>query len=100
MDLAVGRLSKIHSINAAEFAIVVSDRCQCQGIGTELLQRLLQVSRDEQLNTITADILVDNYGMQKVCEELGFRIQRTDDPTVVKAQIEVKKSPSTAEFSD
>ncbi len=87
--LAVGRLSKIHGTNAAEFAIVVSDRCQCQGIGTELLQRLLQVSRDEQLNTITADILVDNYGMQKVCEKLGFRIQPTDDSTVVKAQIDI-----------
>ncbi|MBD2410211.1 acetyl CoA synthetase subunit alpha [Nostoc calcicola FACHB-389] len=87
--LAVGRLSKIHGTSEAEFAIVVSDRSQCQGIGTELLQRLLQVSRDEQLNKITADILVDNYGMQKVCEKLGFRIERTDDPTVVKAQIDI-----------
>ncbi|BAZ49499.1 GCN5-related N-acetyltransferase [Nostoc sp. NIES-4103] len=86
--LAVGRLSKIHNTNEAEFAIVVSDRCQCQGIGTELLRRLLQVSRDEQLTKITADILVDNYGMQKVCEKLGFRIEPTDDPTVVKAEID------------
>jgi acetyltransferase len=85
--LAVGRLSKIHGTNTAEFAIVVSDRAQCQGIGTELLRRLLQVGRDEQLSSITADILVDNYAMQKVCEKLGFRIERTDDPTVVKAQI-------------
>ncbi|QKQ74881.1 bifunctional acetate--CoA ligase family protein/GNAT family N-acetyltransferase [Nostoc sp. TCL240-02] len=97
--LAVGRLSKIHGTNEAEFAIVVCDRSQCQGIGTELLQRLLQVSRDEQLNKITADILVDNYGMQKVCEKLGFDIERTDDPTVVKAEIEVKKSLSTADYS-
>ncbi|MFW9258092.1 bifunctional acetate--CoA ligase family protein/GNAT family N-acetyltransferase [Nostoc sp. CALU 546] len=88
--LAVGRLSKIHSTNEAEFAIVVSDRSQCQGIGTELLQRLLQVSRDEQLNKITADILVDNYGMQKVCEKLGFRIEHTDDPTVLKTEIDIK----------
>ncbi|MBH8564169.1 bifunctional acetate--CoA ligase family protein/GNAT family N-acetyltransferase [Nostoc sp. CENA67] len=86
--LAVGRLSKIHNTNEAEFAILVSDRCQCQGIGTELLRRLLQVSRDEQLTKITADILVDNYAMQKVCEKLGFRIERTDDPTVVKAEID------------
>ncbi|GAX38621.1 bifunctional acetate--CoA ligase family protein/GNAT family N-acetyltransferase [Nodularia sp. NIES-3585] len=85
--LAVGRLSKIHGTNTAEFAIVVCDRFQCQGIGTELLQRLLQVSRDEQLTRVTADILVDNYVMQKVCEHLGFRIERTDDPTLVKAQV-------------
>ncbi|RCJ26495.1 acetyl CoA synthetase subunit alpha [Nostoc sp. ATCC 43529] len=87
--LAVGRLSKIHGTNEAEFAIVVSDRCQCQGIGTELLKRLVQISQNEQLNRITADILADNYGMQKVCEKLGFRIERTDDPTVVKAQIDI-----------
>lgn len=89
--LAVGRLSKLHGTNEAEFAIVVGDRTQFQGIGTELLRRLLQVSRDEQLNRITADILVDNYGMQKVCEKLGFRIKRTDDPTVVKAEIDLNK---------
>ncbi|MDB9372533.1 bifunctional acetate--CoA ligase family protein/GNAT family N-acetyltransferase [Nodularia sphaerocarpa] len=89
--LAVGRLSKIHGRNEAEFAIVVCDRFQCQGIGTELLRRLLQVSQDEQLTRISADILSENYPMQKVCETLGFRIERTDDPSVVKAQIDFKK---------
>lgn len=29
--------------------------------------------------------------MQKVCEKLGFRIERTDDSGVVKAQIDIKK---------
>ncbi len=87
--LAVGRLSKIHGTNAAEFAIVVCDRFQSQGIGTELLRRLLKVSQDEQLTRITADILSDNYAMQKICENLGFQIERTDYPTVVQAQIEI-----------
>ncbi|WP_066382256.1 bifunctional acetate--CoA ligase family protein/GNAT family N-acetyltransferase [Anabaena sp. CA = ATCC 33047] len=85
--LAVGRLSKLHGSNAAEFAILVSDRHQCQGIGKELLRRLLQVGRDEQITHITADILADNRGMQKVCEKLGFRLQRTSDTTVMKAEI-------------
>jgi acetyltransferase len=87
--LAVGRLSKLHASNEAEFAIVVSDRYQCQGLGTELLQRLIQVSRDEQLHRITADILRDNYVMQKVCQSLGFQVDHTDDLTIVKAWMDI-----------
>ncbi|MBR8840347.1 MAG: bifunctional acetate--CoA ligase family protein/GNAT family N-acetyltransferase [Stigonema ocellatum SAG 48.90 = DSM 106950] len=86
--LAVGRLSKLHGTNEAEFAIVVSDRYQCRGLGTELLLRLLQVSRDEQLSTISADILTDNVAMQRVCEKVGFHIEQTADPTVVRAFID------------
>ncbi|HIK06182.1 MAG TPA: bifunctional acetate--CoA ligase family protein/GNAT family N-acetyltransferase [Trichormus sp. M33_DOE_039] len=85
--LAVGRLSKLHGTNTAEFAMLVSDRYQCQGIGTELVKRLLQVGRDEQITHITADILADNHGMQRVCEKLGFRVKRTSDTTVMKAEI-------------
>ena len=85
--LAVGRLSKLHGTNEAEFAMLVSDRCQCQGLGTELLRRLLQVGLDEQLSIISAEIFTDNHAMQRICEKLGFRIEHTAEPTVVKAQI-------------
>lgn len=87
--LAVGRLSKLHGANKAEFAMLVSDRVQCRGLGTELLRQLLQVGRDEQLDCITAEILSDNSGMQRVCEKLGFHISRTADPSVVKAEIQL-----------
>ncbi|PSM49005.1 acetyl CoA synthetase subunit alpha, partial [Chroococcidiopsis sp. CCALA 051] len=69
--LAVGRLSKLHGFNEAEFAILVGDRHQRQGLGTELLSRLLQVGRDEKLARITGEILAENRAMQKVCEKLG-----------------------------
>jgi acetyltransferase len=86
--LGVGRLSKVHGKNEAEFAILISDYCQCQGLGTELLKQLLQVSKNENLTTINADILANNIGMQRVCEKLGFRISHTNDTSVIKAEIE------------
>lgn len=85
--LAVGRLSKLHGINEAEFAMLVSDLFQCRGLGTELLQRLVQVGRDEQLSRITADILAENTPMQRVCEKVGFRLHRMND--LVKAELEI-----------
>jgi acetyltransferase len=85
--LAVGRLSKLHGNNAAEFAMLVSDKFQYQGLGTELLKRLIEVGKDEKICCITADILADNSGMQKVCEKLGFQIINTSDTTVLRAEI-------------
>ncbi|PMB17160.1 bifunctional acetate--CoA ligase family protein/GNAT family N-acetyltransferase [Fischerella thermalis] len=87
--LAVGRLSKLHGTSEAEFAILVSDRYQCQGLGTELLKRLLEVGRDEQLRLISAEILTENSAMQRVCQKLGFRIYPTVDAAVVRAEIKV-----------
>ncbi len=77
--LAVGRLIKQHGRNEGEFAILVADRHQRSGLGTELLRRLVQVGRDEKLARITADILPENRGMQRVCEKLGFRLTHTSE---------------------
>lgn len=85
--LAVGRLSKLHGTNDAEFSMLVSDQVQCRGLGTKLLSQLLQIGRDEHLDRVTAEILADNAGMQRVCEKLGFQISRTAEPSVVKAEI-------------
>jgi acetyltransferase len=85
--LAVGRLSKRPGKNEAEFALLVGDPFQGQGLGSELLRRLLQVGRDERLDRIVADILPDNYAMQRICKELGFRLQHRMDEGVVEAEL-------------
>ncbi|MBI3961307.1 MAG: GNAT family N-acetyltransferase, partial [Deinococcus sp.] len=87
--LAVGRLSKLPGTNEAEFAILVSDQCQRCGLGTELLRRLVQVGRDERLQRIGADILLDNIAMQRVCEKLGFSLHHDPEDGIVRAEIEL-----------
>ena len=47
--LAVGRLSKMPGGKQAEVAVLVTDLYQRQGLGTELLQRLIEIARDEKL---------------------------------------------------
>lgn len=87
--IAVARLSKLHGLNEAEFAISVSDSFQRQGIGTELLRLLLQVGKDEKLERIKADILPENRAMQRVFEKVGFHLHRT--PDLVQAEIEISR---------
>lgn len=84
--LAASRLSRQHGTNEAEFSMLVSDRVQCQGLGTELLRRLVQIGRDEHLDLITAEILSENRPMQRVCEKLGFQMSQIEDG-IVKAEL-------------
>ena len=78
--LGVGRLTQQPGQNEAEFAMLVIDEYQGEGVGTELLRRLVEVGRDEGLDRITADILRQNQAMQRVCEKLGFDLVRGDEP--------------------
>jgi acetyltransferase len=72
--IGVGRLCKKHGLNEGEFALVIGDRWQGQGLGTALLQNLIEVGRAEKLSRITARILPDNQQMQKISRKLGFRV--------------------------
>lgn len=82
---AVARLSKMHGVNEAEFSLMVSDRYQRQGLGTEMLSRLLDVARAEHLELVSAEILPENTAMQRVCEKVGFGLRRS--PRLVVATI-------------
>jgi acetyltransferase len=88
--LAVGRLRRLSVPQEAEFAIVVSDSYQHRGLGTELLRRLIEVGRAEQIQHITGSILAENRAMQRVCEKLGFHLRRDrNDLRVIVAEIEL-----------
>jgi len=87
--LGVGRLTRQRGVPSGEFAILVSDAVQGQGLGTELLRRVVQVGRDQGLARITADILPENRDMQRVSEKVGFVCRYDTDAGLVKAEIEL-----------
>jgi acetyltransferase len=72
----------------AEFAVIISDRWQNRGLGSELLRQLLQVGRARKLARITADILPENLDMQRVCRKLGFQLEFERSERVIKAHID------------
>jgi len=87
--VAVGRLSKLHARNEAEIAVLVSDRYQGQGLGTELLRLLIEIGRDENLGRIVADILPANRVMRRIARKLGFNLRRAVEEGVVKATVDL-----------
>jgi acetyltransferase len=87
--VGVGRLQGLTAATEAEFALVVADDFQKCGLGTELLRRLIEIGRAEGVQVITADILAENTGMQKVSEKLGFRLTREIGDPIVSARLEL-----------
>jgi acetyltransferase len=85
--IGVGRLIKLRGGLEAEFAILISDAYQQQGLGKELLTRLVQIGRDEKVSRISADILPDNVGMIRVSEQVGFKSKYHLEDGVVKAEL-------------
>ncbi|HEY8743004.1 MAG TPA: bifunctional acetate--CoA ligase family protein/GNAT family N-acetyltransferase, partial [Chloroflexota bacterium] len=80
--LGVGRWTRAHAAPEAEFALVVSDSAQHQGLGTELLRQLIHTARAEGLRRLTGDILPESWAMQRLCVELGFHLDHPAGDTV------------------
>jgi acetyltransferase len=73
--LGVGRLTRLRDENEAEFAILISDKWQGHGLGTRLLELLVQIGRAEGLSGIMAHILPENSAMQHVAKKAGFALR-------------------------
>ncbi|MEN7549398.1 bifunctional acetate--CoA ligase family protein/GNAT family N-acetyltransferase [Rapidithrix thailandica] len=87
--IGVGRLTKYRTEEKAEFAIIISDYYQGKGLGAELLKRLIEIGKKEQLKEIVADILPENRGMKTVCEKLGFQVKMDLEEQVLKAKLKL-----------
>jgi acetyltransferase len=71
--VGVGRLNKLRGRgNEAEVAVLVSDFYQNQGLGMELLRRVIQVARDEKVSRVSSEMMRENLAMRTISTKLGF----------------------------
>ena len=87
--IAIGRLSKLRGRNAAELAVLVDDRHQHLGMGTELFRRLIEVARDEKMQRVESIILAENRDMLAICQKLGFQMQSDMEDGTVRAELKL-----------
>ena len=73
--VAVARLSKLHTDNAGEFAVVVTDQWQRKGLGSEMTKRLIEIAKHEKLGRLVAYTLRENKDMQHMCKKVGFKVR-------------------------
>jgi GNAT superfamily N-acetyltransferase len=84
-----GRLIKLQTKNEAEIAILVSDQFQKQGLGIELLRRIVQIARDEKLSSVSAEMLRDKFTVQRIFKNVGFRVRLMAHSSSISAVLDL-----------
>ncbi len=85
--IGVGRLSKLHGKPEGEVAVLVRDDFQHQGLGTELVRRLMIIAKEEKLQYVHSTMLGINREMRAICNRLGFALHVDLEEDLVNARV-------------
>jgi acetyltransferase len=80
--LGVSRYHLNPEKGTAEFALVVSDAYQRQGLGRHLMQRLIDIARERGVQRLVGQVLAENAPMLHLMQSLGF-----SPPTIIENNI-------------
>jgi acetyltransferase len=74
VELGVARYAINPDGESCEFALVIDDHWQKQGIGHKLMDVLMDVARSKGLRMMDGEVLKTNRRMLKLAESLGFKV--------------------------
>ena len=92
--VGVARFVRLSDV-VAECAVVVADHWQERGVGSALLDRLVDRARDEGVERFTALVLAENAEAMRLLERLGDTVQRRVG-SQVELDIELPKPRQTS----
>jgi acetyltransferase len=84
VELGVARYAINSEGASCEFALVVNDQWQKQGIGHKLMDVLMDVARSKGVKAMEGEVLKTNHPMLKLVEALGFRIEPHPEDDAVR----------------
>ena len=84
VELGVARYVTNPDKKSCEFALVVSDRWQRQGIGHRLMHHLMEIARDRGLLKMEGEVLSNNFKMLDLMKSLNFHIATSPEDSSIK----------------
>jgi acetyltransferase len=75
----------------AEYAIVVGNAWEGQGLGTLMTSYILEIARLRAIKKVTAYVLEDNAGMLHIFRKFGFAARREEDMFYVELPLDPAK---------
>ena len=80
--LGVVRLSIEPDGKAGEIAFIVADPWQGLGLGTKMIDYMIEICKDKQLEKIYAIMLAENRRAIGIMKQMGFTVEYLEDGTV------------------
>lgn len=81
------RLSKVPGTLDATFSMTVKDKWQNKGLGFKLMEKVLQVAKQEKVEHIVAHMLDENFQMQKLVKRFGFTLKKQDNLFIAEIKL-------------
>ncbi|HYG85307.1 MAG TPA: bifunctional acetate--CoA ligase family protein/GNAT family N-acetyltransferase [Azospirillum sp.] len=80
----------------AEYAVMVRSDMKGQGLGYQLMRKILDYARLRGIKEVYGEVLRENTNMLGMCRALGFvRKENLDEPGVVEVKIDLEKANGT-----
>ena len=96
-NVGVGRLIMEPGRKRGEFAVVVADDFQGKGLGTKLVDMLIEIADEKGLESIYGIVLPENKRMISLCKKLGFDIKYGPEEVVVELRLRGREEASPVE---
>lgn len=87
IEIGVSRLILDPNKKRGEFAVVIADKYQGRGLGTKLVDMLIEFARDKDVESIYGVIMSSNMAMIRLCEKLGFTTRREQDSVISELKL-------------
>jgi acetyltransferase len=84
VEIGVTRYAMNPDGESCEFALVVADAWQHRGIGSRLMQALMEAARARGFQIMEGEVLGSNQGMLALVRDLGFSVRTSPDDPAVK----------------
>ncbi len=85
VQLGVARYTLNPDGVSCEFATAVSDKHRGMGIGSQLMETLMEAARNHGVRVIEGEVLADNHRMLSLMQQLGFSISASPDDPGIKS---------------
>ncbi len=87
---AVARMSVLPALDRGEYAIIVDRAMAGRGLGTLLMQRIIDYARERGVKQLFGDVLRENDNMLRLNRKLGFTVTPdVDDPSIMRVRLDL-----------
>jgi acetyltransferase len=84
VELGVARYVTNPDKRSCEFALVVADQWQRQGIGHKLMNHLMEIARNRGLERMEGEVLSNNFKMLDLMKSLYFQVSTSPEDSSIK----------------
>lgn len=89
--VGIARYSKIYGTTDVELKMTIIDKFQNVGLGSQMLERIIAIAKQEKISSISVNILSENGAMIHLCKKLGFDLKpSTEAPSILCGTLHLK----------